>query len=245
MTLVSSIISDAYRENQRTVLGATPTANEITEALNRLNAIILSTVGNEAGDGLDEINIGGTYDQSTFCSQWIPDNARLMLNLAVGTTLHLDPEPYEGQRISVVDITGNLATRNLILNGNGRLIEGIPNLTLNVNGTTGQWLYRADIGDWVKIEALASSDSMPFPQEFDDYFITVLAMRINPRHSAVTSEETMVALKRSRSQLRARYHNFKQMRSDVETQGGLADPRGTYFPSNFGSLRFNKGRPRL
>lgn len=241
MTLVSSIISDAYRETQLTVLGATPTANEITEALNRLNSIILSTVGNEVGDGLDELNIGGTYDQSILCSSWVPDDARLMLNLAADTTFLLDPSPYEGQRLSIVDISNNLATNSLVLDANGRLIESAETLTLSTDGMTRQWLYRSDIGTWVKIVTLISSDEMPFPADFDDYFITVLAMRLNPRHSATTSQETLQALKRSRSQIRGRYHNFKQVRSDVDTNFGLANPHGSY---GYTDVReFNFGRP--
>lgn len=240
MTTVSSIIQSAYRESNIIVIGATPTTDEIAEALDRFNAILLSTVGNEAGDGLDDLNIGGTYDRSSYCSSWVPDNARLMLNLSAAKTLNLDPDPYEGQRISIVDVAGNLATRNLILNGNGRLIEGATSLTLNTNSMTRQWLYRSDTGNWVKIAALVEGDTMPFPIEFDDFFIVTLALRLNPRHSATIGQESIEALKRYRSQLRGRYHNYKQIKSDLDTRGYSSDPRTSGF---LNTDEFNTGRP--
>jgi hypothetical protein len=207
MTLVSSIITDAYRESNLIPLIATPSANQVTEALRRLNNIIMSTVGNEAGDELRDLNYGGDYDQSTCLREWLPRNVRLVLNLDAAVSLDAHPYPFEGQRLSFIDVGDNLNTYNVTISGNGRLIEGASSVTLSVDGDSRQWMYRSDTGNWVKIEELEEDDDMPFPLEFDDYFITALAMRLNPRYGQELHPLSLEALRRSRSQLRSRYRS--------------------------------------
>jgi hypothetical protein len=218
MTLLSSIITDAYRETNLIPMGASPNTNQTTEALNRLNPLILSTVGYEAGDELQDLNYGGEYDQSTVINDWIPDNTRLVLNLESAVTLYLDPEPYEGQLIGIVDAGSNLATYNLTLNGNGRNIEGASTLVLNTDDTASRWMYRADTGNWVKIETLEDTDEMPFPSEFDDYFVLMLAMRLNPRYGQNMAAESVERLRSMRVRLRARY---RRKTFDILTDPGL------------------------
>jgi hypothetical protein len=217
-TLASSIITDAYRESNIIPAGNSPTTTQQTEALGKLNTLILSTIGNEAGDGFDDYNIGGTTDQSNYLLNYIPANARVLLNLTGGKSYKLHPNPFEGQRLGIVDVIGNLATYPVTLDGNGRNIEGTPTLVLNVNSDNRQWMYRADIGQWVKITTLLYTDTIPFPQEFDDYFITMLAMRLNPRYGQSLAAESQETLKRSRSLLRDRYHAYRQIRPDLDTR---------------------------
>lgn len=239
MTLASSIITDALRESNIIPMGNSPNANQLAESLTRLNAIVISTVGNEAGDALDDLNIGGSYDQSSYCSSYVPDNARLMLNLSSAKTLKLDPQPFDGQRLSFVDIAGNLATYNLTLDANGRSIEGGATLVLNTNSDSRQWMYRSDLGGWIKITTLLSTDNLPFPSKFDDYFVTMLAMRLNPRYGQSLAPETTEALKRSRSQLRGHYHAWRQVRPDLDTRGFFTqhDPETGFNYSDFGTGR--------
>lgn len=49
-TLVSQIISDAYREANITALGTSPTTNQNNEALTRLNSIVFGALGFEIGE---------------------------------------------------------------------------------------------------------------------------------------------------------------------------------------------------
>lgn len=207
MTLVSDIIKRAYRETNLIPLVADPSANQSSEALPLLNSLIMSAIGNEVGDELFEVNYGGDNDQSSYISDWVPDNARLVLNLSAAVTLTLDPYPYEGQRLGVVDAGSNLNTYNLTLDGNGRNIEGAATLVLSTDDTYSQWMYRSDTGNWVKIESLDTTDEMPFPIEFDDYFAIMLAIRLNPRYGQELNTQSFEALKRYRSQIRARYRN--------------------------------------
>lgn len=242
MTLASDIIADAYRETNLIPMGVAPTADQTTEALTRLNAILLSALGTEIGDPLCDVNISsGQYDQTQWCSPYIPDDTRLVFKLTASQSFALDPYPYEGQRLSFVDVGGNLATYNVTLDGNGRNIEGAATLTLSTNGDARHWLYRADTGNWVKMIALISSDTMPLPQEFDDFFVTTLAMRLNPRYGQMLTQETVQALKRSRSLIRNRYHNYKQVAPDLDTRNFQSNPYG--FPGVGNSNDFDLGRP--
>lgn len=239
MTLVSSIITQAYRESNLIAVGTSPTAAHIAEALDRINSIMLSTVGNEVGDPLTDITVGGSYDESTVLTSWLPKNVRLLLNLTAAKTYYLSPNPKAGQRFAIADIDGNLATYNVIINGNGRNIETTSTITLSTNSLTRQWMYRGDTGNWVRIATLASSDQLPFPEEFDDYFITMLAMRINPRLSQQMSPESLKALARSRSQINARYNVPFEVEPDLDMRNSLANKRSQ---TRFSGDDFNTGR---
>jgi len=239
LTLVSEIIQRAYRVSNIIPLGASPSTAQSTEALNLLNPLVLSTVGNEAGDDLIDVTVGGNYDQSSIFDPWLPDNTRLLLNLTEALTISLDPYPEDGQRFAVVDVDGNLGTYNVILDGNGRQVEGSATLTLSTNSLARQWMYRADTGNWVRIAALSTSDDMPFPTDFDDYFIVTLAMMLNPSYGQSLSPEAIKRMARSRSQLIARYSQIKEVDSDVDWR--MIPSQRRYY-SNYGADNFATGR---
>lgn len=235
MTLVSSIIQDAYRETNLIPMGVSPSTNQTTEGLNRLNSLILSTVGFEAGDDLNDLSYGGDYDQSAHINDWIPDNTRLVFNLSGAVTLYVDPDPYDGQRLAFLDAAGNLATYNVTLDGNGRNIEGTATLTLSTDSDSRQWMYRADTGNWIKVETLESTDEMPFPSEFDDYFVLQLAMRLNPRYGQSMAPESVDRMRTMRAKLRSRY---RRRRLDVQTDPGLVKRDVTYGDESFDTGRY-------
>lgn len=210
MTLVSDIIQQAFRDANLIPIGASVTSAESTEGLKRLQVLILSTVGNEAGEKLTAYPIGNNNVSEP--SDWVPDppsflplNVRLVCNLAGATTLYLHPKPQDGSRLAVIDASANFATRNLTLNGNGRKVDGGTTDVLSTNSQSIQYFYRADLGDWKVLTTLATGDEMPFPEEFDDLFVIMLSMRLNPRNSQQTSQESIMMLERVREQFRARY----------------------------------------
>lgn len=240
MTLASEIIQKAYRKTNLIPLGATPNAEQISEALDILSALILFTIGNEAGDELLDVNYGGDFDQSDVVSEWVPDNTRLLLNLDASVEIDLDPCPYEGQRFAIVDVSGNLSTANLTINGNGRNIEGAASIVEITDSTAKQWMYRGDTANWVVIEGIASSDEMPFPEEFDQYFVLMLAAQVNPQYGQTLAMEHQDLLRNLRGRIRSRY---RKTTYDVETDPGLVnrlDPYAYYY----GQWDFNTGRPR-
>lgn len=236
MTLASTIITDAYRESNLIPLGGTPSANQITEGLSRLNQILSSSVGNEIGNELRNYNVGGPYDETALFDFWLPNNSRLMLNLSATTTLYLDPMPDDGQRLAVADVLGTLPTYNLILNGNGRQIEGASSVTLNDDYLVKEWMYRADTGNWIVITPVVAGDQMPFPTDFDDYFTLMLALRLDPMHGQNFSSEQIETLHRGRRNIRSRYRNRKSIYPDYV--GRLSGNRNYVLGENFDVRRW-------
>lgn len=218
MALVSDILRRAYRESNLIPLGQDPNAAQIVEGLELLNTLVLSTVDNEVSDGLEEVVIGGDFDQMELLTDaYVPDNTRLVFNLEDGPiVMGLDPYPKDGQRFAIVDTSGNISTNTVTIDGNGRQIENASSVTLNTDYMNREWLYRADTGNWVVISALTEDSSMPFPTDFDDYFTIMLASRINPRYGQAIADDTRRMLQRARSQLNSRYNKTKEIYPDVD-----------------------------
>jgi hypothetical protein len=237
MTLVSSIILQAYRESNlvSAAVAALDTTRE-TEALNRLNAIVASVLGWEAGENLKQWPVGtaGYFDPSPSIRsdvwKYPPINANLVLNVSQAETIYLPERPSDGARIAVQDLQGNLATYNVTLHGNGRLIEAASTLALSTNSLNRTWFYRADLGDWRRVSTLATSDELPFPVEFDDMFIILLAIRLNPRYGRKLDEQTAIMLRRAQKMFTARYAQVEDIefsadfsRNPVQSYRGFWD----------------------
>jgi hypothetical protein len=215
MSTNRSIINKAFREAGITEVGETPETAEFTEALEAYNDLYMSLFGNELGDPLEPVNYGtggltNSYaldsDESDEIDDYfVPQNVRLYLNLDEAVTLYMHPKPRPGARVAVVDNRDNLATYNLILNGNGRKVEDAATLTLSTNGLVREWFYRDDLGDWTRITDLTADTEAPLPREFDIFMQTALAVRLNPRYGAETDQNIIDILGRARKQLRARY----------------------------------------
>lgn len=227
--LASEAIDRAYREINRTAVGQSPTTAQQTEALALLNSVLLAAVGFEAGEELSDITIGGQYDQATLAGTYIPVNARLVVNLTGARTFYLHPRPHDGQRVAIADAGANLATYNLTLNGNGRSIEGGTTAVLAANSLARQWLYRADLGDWKRITSLEAADTVPFPTEFDDYFVILLAMRISPRHGRELATSSAMWFEAVKAQFEARY---RRPRTPDDVPYGMLRGDGFYDARN-------------
>lgn len=254
MTLVSQIINDGYRESNLIAIGTAPSGEQAEEALVLINRIIKSVYGNEVGDQLQSMPIGRNniqqpsgwpyYAEVPAVSGWfVPPNTRLILNLQEDVQVFLHPAPQDGSRFSIIDKSNNLATNTLTVYGNGQTIEGQLNVLFDDNADNYQYLYRADTGNWAKVSPLDTSDDMPFPDEFDDYFAIALAMRLNPRYETAMAGESVAAFKRMDKQLKARYNQVIA----VGSEAGLVLTPGTnrYRRWDYGSSTdlFNSGAP--
>lgn len=258
MTVVSQIISDALRQSNLIALGTSPTLAQQSEGLRFLNRIVRSVFGNEAGENLTPFPLGKLnidrpqgfpwYNQQPSGQWYVPENYRLMANLQEPLTVYLHPMPDDGARVGVVDVAGNFATHNFTIDGNGRSIEGANSLVLSTNGTKEVWFYRADEGNWMKTTNLTESDTFPFPEEFDDMFITMLAMRLNPAYGRAMDQQSAMVLNRARTQFRARYKNNIPTRSEegllryskMDTLRNWWNWNDSYYNPND---LFNTGRP--
>lgn len=202
-TTASDILVAAYRESNLTGVGRALTSAQETEGLTILNGLLPATVGQEIGQELSDLNIGGEYED--YFWEYVPQNVRLVLNIGSPRTLKLHPRPYNGQRLAVADAGETLGTSSLTLDGNGRLIEGDPTIILDESGMVREWIYRADLGQWLRLDSLELTSDMPFPREFDDYWSILLAMRLNPRHGRELAQSSATWLQSMASRLEARY----------------------------------------
>jgi hypothetical protein len=211
VTLVSSIITDAYRENN--ILPGTPNADQVTEALRLLNASISALYGDEAGESLVDWPLGNFGRESPEYDLAYTDrridrptiNKRLIAVNTEAKTIYLSLQPQDGSRMALADPFGRLASVPVTLDGNGRTIENAATLTLNTNGTYREWFYRADLGNWMRLSSLATTDQMPFPEDFDNFFVTMLNMRLNPRNGRAMDEQSAFVFKSERKKFVARY----------------------------------------
>lgn len=251
MTLVSSIILDAYRESNLIAIAASPTTAETAEALRLLNRLFSSVFGEDIGEHLIDTPVGSgnyvrpsgypDYNPTPSGEYVVPENSRLITNLTAATTVYLSPNPRDGARLGITDPGGNLATYSLTLSGNGRQIETTNTVTLNTNGLDREWFYRADLGAWQRLTSLVSGDTFPFPEKYDDMFITLLSTRLNPRHAVQANDQSMMMLKRGMKQFKAQYRQTREVGSDTAL---VRLPltwreRGQAFPND----DFNVGRP--
>lgn len=216
MTTLTDIIIAAYRESNITPVGNTPTQQEISEGLFHLIRCVEAMYGFQAGDMLQSVSFGennvvtDTYtnyeDLLRNNQTFLPNNIRLLCNLERAEEINLHPNPENGSMFSIIDVSGNFSTHPLTINGNGRKIEGQSVLELSEDGENRVWFYREDLGCWNKLTNLTLTDQFPFPLEFDDLFIVMLAMRLNPRHGAVLDRQSQIVYQRSLTRFRARYN---------------------------------------
>jgi len=242
LTLVSQLITDSYREHNLIAIGDSPTAAESTEALRLLNRFVLSLFERVS---LTSINYGTTnvrnteYDQtSEVNSLFVPDNSRLICNLAAAATVYLPPKPQDGSRFGVIDVASNFNTNTLTLNGNGRDVEAASSLVLSTASLGREWFYRNDLGNWVRLADLLTTDQSPFPTVYDDLLIIGLAIRVNPRHGRPVSPESLSVYNKLLNKFKGQYFQSKEV--GVEN-GLLSMTNGQY---NYNSnTAFNVGWP--
>lgn len=213
MTLISSIILDAFREGNILPLGRAPNPNQAAEALRLLNAIFVGVYGGDAGEGLEQWPMGnfGIESPSYASSLTTYDfthpgiNRRLIALNEEALTVYLSLYPQDGARMGIADPYGRLAAFPLTLDGNGRTIEGAQSILLDTNGLNQQWFFRADLGDWVRLTSKLEADEMPFPAEHDTFFIITLAMRLNPRYGRELDGQSAAIYKQVRREFVNRY----------------------------------------
>lgn len=213
MTLISSIISDAFREGNILPLGKAPTTNQSAEALRLLNALFSSIYGDDAGEALHDWPLGNFGRESpSYDLGWTDEqidhptlNRRLIAVNEEARTVYLSLYPQDGARMGMADPFGRLSSVPVTLDANGRTIEGAATITLNTDGAYTEWFYRADLGDWVKLTSKIETDEMPFPSDFDNFFITLLGMRLNPRYGREMDPQSQMIYQAERRRFVSRY----------------------------------------
>ncbi len=250
MATLRKIITDAYRESGIIQKGSQPDADQMQEGLDKLLTIVASVFGEEVGSLFQDINygddgVGGAYSIDSNREVFI-DNSyarasyRLLVNSQSAKTVYLDPSPYDGARFAVIDVGQNFTTAPLTVVADTRKIEGGQSVTLNTDGANVSWFYRGDLAEWIKISPLTLDSSLPFPTEFDDYFIIKLATRLYPRYLVTTANETLMHYRELQRKFRSRYSTSQEMNSETALYRLRGHRYLDYFVED-SAIRFNRG----
>ncbi|MBA3831661.1 MAG: hypothetical protein H0X34_07170 [Chthoniobacterales bacterium] len=256
MTLISSIISDAFRESNILALGRDPSVNQGAEALRLYNSLLASLYGTQEGERFQDWPLGDfdrNPDDPWFRDlQYLSDreldnppiNQRLLATNTVARTVWLTPRPQDGARYAIADPYGRLAAFPVTLGGNGRPIEGAASIVLNVNSTFREWIYRSDLAAWVKISPVIATDENPFPPQFDIMFVILLAMRINPRYGRTLDAQSVAALKDNKQDFRNRYLQSRPLEILDDISWPFMSVQGYDSQRSFSTTRgFERGNP--
>lgn len=219
MTTALETITGALRESNLLALAAEPNALQQAEGLRKLNILVASVFGDEVGVKLTEFPIGTEIATGVSVNwnagDWAypPANSRLMVTDETAQTIYLPALADNGARIGLVDLKGSMAANPVTLHANGKRIEGAASLTVNEDNANYEWMYRSELGEWVRLTLLDIDSDLPFPLKYDDFFETTLAMRLNPRYGRSVKPETAAALTRTMGQIRADYRQKRAVRA--------------------------------
>lgn len=249
MTLCSVIIRRAYRETNIIPIGTNPSTAQQTEALDVLNTGLQSVVGNGFFENLQDWPVPAVQRVGDTAANppLLPGSGRpaIVMNNAFPAknvrivwdgserTVYMPENPADGASMCLVKSAGNGAVTPglLTLSGNGRTIEGAVNY-LSTTATSRQWLYRADLADWVQLKSpMLITDEIPFPDEYDDFWSTSLAIRLSPSYGKTIQAATTSTNSRTLSAMRARYF-----------QPTVEDRNGEELPPGFESYYTGYGR---
>lgn len=252
MTLVSQIVEDAFREGNFVGEDNNPTPKQAREAVRRLNSLIGGLWGGDSGERLTDWPLGPFGRQTSDLGYFLPAcpdrpgiNRRLIAVSEAAITVYLTVEPQDGSRMGVADPFGRLAAFPVTLDGNGRPIENAATLVLNENGLNREWLYRSDLGAWVRLSGLTATDEMPFPEFFDDLFMVMLALRLAPLYQKEIAATSLLRLKEQQNQFVARYLQSQPLQIDDSISWPFMSTQGYDTQRAFSSMRdFNRGNYR-
>jgi hypothetical protein len=208
MTTCSDLIQAALREGNLLAAGVSPTSVEQSEALGRLNAYNKQLFGVLIGeynqdwlvpapqrtapqaanypqlpypiDTLGDAILPSSSDLSDNIWPFPPQNSRLVVAVTSAATVYFPEAPNDGARMSFVATPEMSDT--LTLDGNGKAIEGVATKDVTAADTGRKWFFRADLANWVALTTLGLTDTPPLPDEFDDLYVTALAIRLSSRY---------------------------------------------------------------
>jgi hypothetical protein len=234
MTTARALITAAFREGNLIPIGTTPNSDELSEALPRLNRYVRGVFGYEMGEELRDwpvpqpqrtAPIAANFPQAPYptsvdasllsfplagdpslsITPYPPKNSRIVWGGKNDMRVFFPEQPDDGSRMSVVAGAGADATKVLTLDGNGRLIENAPEQVQPTPVVPREWLYRADLGNWLRVQDMAIDDECPFPPEHDDLWICLLAIRLAPRYNKTIAAETQAIAAAAMKRLKTRY----------------------------------------
>lgn len=222
MTTIAQLITDAYQINNLIALSVIPSAAEQAKSLRYVNRLFKSLFGNEIGDKLSDgvLSSGGitypdyaySYPINTFN---VRSNTRILNSSTSAVTIYMPTNPQGGARVSFVDLTGAVSANPVTVVAEDRLIEGVVGKTINTDSEADDWFYRDDLASWQKISSLELTDEFPLPEEFEELFISLLVLRLDPAQGVTTGEELGYLMKQMVRKLRARYRQTTEQPAEL------------------------------
>lgn len=222
-TKAKELIVQAFSEGGFTARAGSTIAEEMQEALPRLNSLLFSLLGYELGEQYTDWPVPhpsrtsstpARYPRDPLAenlseTQYVhpPANSRIIAKNTSVVTAYFPESPSDGARMAYADVG---ATANITFDGNGRTIQGVA--SVEGSGGTRRWFYRADLGDWICLDPLQMDDYSPLPLEFDDLLIAGLVIRLSARFGKEPSAVLAGRYTDMLSRLRARY---RQVVEDV------------------------------
>lgn len=218
MTLNSTIITAAYRESNFTGQAADLTVTEQTEALQLLQSLVDSFFGLVIGTkakpwwiphqfntspeaGNYPAAPGDTHLRNANDIKYPPSNSRVFLRNSTVQTVYMQMKPEDGAMMQFVDAG---FTADVSINGNGMFIGDtgvaytdtiVPAFGGGSRSPKRTYVFRGDLASWVQTNNLEYVGECPFPEDFDDFWITALAMRLAPRFGNMPNEITLMRYK--------------------------------------------------
>ena len=252
MSTLQQTIDDGWRELNLIGLGKSANTAQTTEGVRLLNQIYRFVLGFKAGESLLNWPLGNyeraAIDQiqaTTLQLQNPPANARLVAVNESAITVNLPATaPYlsDGARMGIVDPYSRLAAYPVTLEGNGNTIQGAASLLINTNATNKTWLFRADLGSWMLLDNLDETDTNPFPEEYDQFFAMMLAIRLAPRAGVSISSATQAYFAEEQKKFVARYIQNAPLIPDNSLSWTSIQSYDQYYGWRYGSqASFNQG----
>lgn len=216
MSLNSFIIESAFREanyvGQADVLSDVLTDVEKKEGLQLLQSLVDSFFGLVVGikpmpwyipDPMIDAPKNVKFPASTTLrhgrdARYPPANSRVFLRNKSPQTVTFQSHPEDGAFMQLVDAG---FTGEVTIEANGQFFGTTDTKTVlalqpAVSGGSRvkpkTYIYRGDLAAWNEITQLTYEGESAFPPEFDDFFITALAIRLAPRHGNRPNEVTIL-----------------------------------------------------
>jgi len=248
MALASEVISFAYREANFNTVSGVPTTVEFAEGLTLLQPIVNALPGMVTNIRMKPWFIPApqkvsaiaadypAYSSDALAPQNIynpPSNRRLMMRNTEDVDVFFQYQPQPGAIMEYVD-TGHEGI--VTLNGNASffgLTGSNESVVINPEGAGGRnaprrWHYRADFGGWQELTTLALTSTIPYPVEFDDYFITALAVRLSPRFGSEPRQVTILRFQQMEAYIRDQWLQAEEVLSGAHAQPTLQNWNDSY-----------------
>lgn len=226
MATAREIIALAFREaNYKNIKGVL-SADELSEGLTLLTALQNSFFGMVLGTRLKPWPVPYPMRASSYVSNFPagsggeqvlsddqvtnpPENARVMVHTADPVTIYLPAMPADGSLFSYADV-GHRGDVTLNANGAFFNLSGISE-TVDIGAIYPErnlprtWVFRADYASWLEVTTPELDEDLPFPADFDDYFITLMAIRLTPRYGNEPRQATLMRYQNMVAFIRGRW----------------------------------------